>query len=105
MGKENVLKEDVQLVHEVLSGDDEAFTTLIRKYQRGVCALAWRWVKDFQVAEEIMQEAFVRAYERLAKLKDPQNFAEWLYDTTNQLCYAWLRKNKSTIPSLKKFSV
>ena len=89
-----MVEDDVQLIYKVLSGDDEAFTTLVRKHQKGVHALAWRRVGDFHFAEEITQDAFLRAYKHLSKLKDPKQFSGWLYVITNQLCNTWLRQNK-----------
>ena len=96
-----MIEDDVQLIYKVLSGDDEAFTTLVRKHQKSVHALAWRRVGDFHFAEEIMQDAFLRAYKHLPKLKDPKQFSGWLYVITNQLCNTWLRKNKPEVKSLE----
>ena len=48
-----MIEEDVQLIHRILSGDDAAFTALVRKYQKSVHALAWRKIGDFHHAEEI----------------------------------------------------
>ena len=84
-----------------LAGDDEAFTTLVRKHQKAVHALAWRKVGDFHAAEEIMQDVFLRVYKHLPKLKDPSQFSGWLYVITNRLCKTWLRKNKSLMESLE----
>ena len=89
-----MVEDDVQLIYKVLSGDDEAFTALVRKHQKSVHALAWRRVGDFHFAEEITQDVFLRAYKHLPKLKDPKLFCGWLYVITNQLCNTWLRKNK-----------
>ena len=100
-----MVEDDVQLIHKVLSGDDEAFTTLVRKHQKSVHALAWRKVGDFHAAEEIMQDVFLRVYKHLPKLKDPKRFSGWLYTTTNQLCKTWLQKNKPTITSLEDVPV
>ena len=65
-------KDDVQLVRKILSGDDEAFNTLVRKYQKSVHALAWRKVGDFHFAEEITQDVFLQVYKSLPTLKDPR---------------------------------
>ena len=54
--------EDAQLVHGVLAGDEGAFTTLVRKYQKSVHALAWRKVGDFHIAEELTQDTFLKVY-------------------------------------------
>ncbi len=94
-------RDDVQLIRKVLLGDNEAFSALVRKYQKGVHALAWRKVKDFHFAEEITQDVFLRVYERLASLNDPHQFAGWLYVITDRLCVDWLRKRKLKTQSLE----
>ena len=91
------MENDAQLIHKVLSGDDDAFTALVRKHQKSVHALAWRRIGDFHFAEEIAQDAFLRAYKGLPKLKNPSQFSGWLYVITNRLCNSWLKKNKSII--------
>ena len=99
------MESDVQLIYKVLSGDDEAFTALVRKHQKSVHALAWRRIGDFHFAEEIAQDTFLRAYKALPKLKDPRLFSGWLYVITNQLCNTWLEKNKSIIESVEDIPV
>ena len=91
------MENDAQLIHRVLSGDDEAFTALVRKHQKSAHALAWRRIGDFHFAEEIVQDAFLRVYKGLPKLKNPNQFPGWLYVITNRLCNSWLEKNKSLI--------
>ena len=100
-----MVEDDIQLIHKVLSGDNEAFTTLVRKHQKRVHALAWRRVGDFHFAEEITQDVFLRIYKHLSKLKDPRQFSGWVYVTTNRLCNTWLKKNKSAMKSLEDVSV
>ena len=98
-------KDDVQLIYRVLSGDDEAFGTLVQKYQKSVHALAWRKIGDFHFAEEITQDAFLQAYEKLRTLKELNQFAGWLYVITNNLCTDWLRKQKPAPQPLGDASV
>ena len=98
-------KDDVQLIHNILSGDDEAFSTLVQKYQKSVHALAWRKIGDFHYAEEITQDTFLQAYEKLPTLKNPHQFAGWLYVITNNLCTDWLRKKRPAMQSLGDASV
>ena len=100
-----MVEDDVQLIHRVLSGDDEAFTALIRKHQKSVHALAWRRVGDFHFAEEITQDVFLRIYKHLSKLKNPNQFSGWLYVATNRLCNTWLKKNKSVMQPLEDIPV
>ena len=98
-------KDDVQLIHSTLSGDDEAFSTLVQKYQKSVHALAWRKIGDFHYAEEIMQDTFLQAYKKLSTLKNPNQFAGWLYVIANRLCVDWQRKQKPAPQSLGDSSV
>ena len=98
-------RDDVQLICAVLDGDDAAFNTLVRKYQKSVHALTWRKIGDFHYAEEITQDTFLQAYEKLSTLKNPNLFAGWLYVIADRLCIAWLRKKKPTMQSLEQMSV
>lgn len=85
---------DAKLIQRVLSGDDTAFSTLVRKYQKPVHALVWRKIGDFHIAEDITQDTFLKAYQKLATLKDPQSFAGWLYVIATNHCKTWLRKKR-----------
>ena len=93
--------DDAQLIQHVLAGDDTAFSVLVRKYQKPVHALAWRKVGDFHVAEEITQDTFLKAYQKLAMLKEPQRFLSWLYVIATNHCKAWLRKKRLRTESLE----
>ncbi|RKU22704.1 hypothetical protein C6503_03875 [Candidatus Poribacteria bacterium] len=93
--------DDAQLIQRVLAGDDAAFSTLVKKYQKPVHALAWRKVGDFHIAEEITQDTFLKAYQKLAMLKEPQRFLSWLYVIATNLCKAWLRKKRLRTQSLE----
>ncbi len=96
--------EDAQLVNRFLSGDENAFTTLLKKYQKSVHALAWRKVGDFHIAEELTQDAFLKVYQKLGTLKNPNQFAGWLYVITDRLCIDWHRKQSPSIESLETIS-
>ena len=98
-------KDDVQLIHSTLSGNDEAFGALVQRYQKSVHALAWRKIGDFHYAEEITQDTFLQAYEKLSTLKNRNQFAGWLYVITNNLCTDWLRRKKPAMQPLGDASV
>ena len=93
-------QSDAQLIQRVLQGDEDAFSPLVKKYQKGIHALAWRKIGDFHIAQEITQDAFLRAYRKLGALKNPNAFAGWLYVIVARLCLDWLRKNRIPIESL-----
>ncbi|MYC77767.1 sigma-70 family RNA polymerase sigma factor [Candidatus Poribacteria bacterium] len=96
--------EDAQLVNQFLTGDENAFTTLLKKYQKSVHALTWRKVGDFHIAEELTQDAFLKAYQKLATLKNPNQFAGWLYVIADRICIDWHRKQKPSMESLETTS-
>lgn len=95
---------DAQLVQRVLSGDDTAFSVLVRKYQKSVHALVWRKIGDFHIAEDITQDTFLQAYQKLSTLKKPQRFASWLYVIAANYCKMWLRKKHLPTPPLENIS-
>ena len=93
-------QSDAQLIQQVLQGNQEAFSPLVKKYQKGVHALAWRKVGDFHIAQEITQDAFLKAYRQLRTLKDRNAFSGWLYVIVARECLDWLRKNRIPTESL-----
>ncbi len=98
-------EDDVQLIRKILSGDDDAFNTLVQKYGKSIHALVWRKIGDFHYAEEITQDTFLQVYEKLPTLKDPNQFAGWLYVIANRLCIAWIRRQRPAMQPLDDTSV
>ena len=86
--------EDAELIQRTLAGDDSAFSELVEKYQKQIHALAWRKIGDFHTAEDITQDTFLKAYQRLHALKEPQRFSGWLYVIATRRCLAWFRKKR-----------
>ena len=86
--------DDVAIIRQVLAGDEAAFAELVNKYQKPVHTLAWRKIGDFHIAEDITQDTFLKVYQRLSTLKDPNQFSGWLYVITANLCATWLRKKR-----------
>jgi len=99
-----MVENDAQLIQRTLAGDEAAFTALVRKYQKGVHALAWRKVGDFHIAEEITQDTFLQAHKKLTTLQNPNQFAGWLYVITNRMCIRWFKNKKPAMLSLEKIS-
>ena len=86
--------DDVAIIRRVLAGDETAFAELVNKYQKPVHALAWRKIGDFHIAEDITQDTFLKVYQRLHTLKEPNQFSGWIYVITANLCATWLRKKR-----------
>ena len=93
-------QNDAELIQRSLQEDQDAFASLVNKYQKGVHALAWRKIGDFHIAQEITQDAFLKAYQNLGDLKNHNLFAGWLYVIAARLCYDWRQKNAMPIEFL-----
>ena len=85
---------DTELIQRTLAGDESAFGFLVDKYKGSVHALAYRKLGDFHTAEEITQDTFLKAYQKLSTLKDPVRFPGWLYVIAARCCISWLRQNR-----------
>ena len=97
--------DDVALIQRILTGDENAFASLVRKYQRQVHAFARRKIGDFQIAEDITQETFLQVYQKLETLEDPTLFSKWIYAIVNHLCIAWFRKNRLQTEPLEEICI
>lgn len=93
-------ENDVQLIHDTLSGNDTAFSALVEKYQKSVHALIWRKTADYHYAEEITQDTFLQAYQKLYTLQNPYSFAPWLYRIATRQCLKFQRKKRIQTQSL-----
>lgn len=92
--------EDSDLIQQTLDGDEQAFTTLVNKYQKQVHALAWQKIGDYHIAQEITQDVFMTAYQKIPTFTHYRQFAGWLYVVTNRKCIAWHRKKKLDTQSI-----
>ena len=85
---------DAELIHQTLNGNPEAFGRLVQRYQTAVYGFAFHLIGNFADAEDITQEAFIIAYEKLPQLIEPDKFATWLRRITANLCKMRLRGKK-----------
>jgi RNA polymerase sigma-70 factor (ECF subfamily) len=76
--REKTEETDRDLVVRVLEGDQEAFESIVRNYQRRVYAVTLRMTRQHQVADDITQETFVRAYTQLHRFELGRPLAPWL---------------------------
>ena len=72
-------ESDKQLVLRVQKGDKQAFDLLVLKYQYKVQALVGRFVRDSHEAQDVSQEAFIKAYRALGNFRGDSQFYTWLY--------------------------
>lgn len=72
-------EQDQQLVERVQRGDKRAFDLLVMKYQHRILGLIVRFVHDIHEAQDVAQEAFIKAYRALGSFRGESAFYTWLY--------------------------
>jgi RNA polymerase sigma-70 factor (ECF subfamily) len=87
-------RPDAALVSDALAGDREAFCALVRKYQDYAYGVAVGVLSDFDLAQDVVQEAFLSAHRDLTKLRDPARFAGWLAGIVRHTAHRALREMK-----------
>lgn len=91
---------DLILVERVQSGDQEAFGLLVRKYQRKLLRLVMRLVRDPAEAEDVTQEAFIKAYRALPNFRGESAFYTWLYRIGVNTAKNWLVSHGRRMPTV-----
>ena len=85
---------DAGLVELVLRGDQNVFAVLVERYKDAVQNLAYRMLGNATEAEDVTQEAFVRAYTQLATYKPAHKFSTWLLSIASHLSIDQLRRRR-----------
>ena len=93
---------DSILINQAKSGDDQAYDKLLNKYRNSVYNLVYRMVRDIQEAEDLTQEAFIKAFNSLAQFNEEYAFSTWLYKIATNNCIDFFRKRKLQTLSLDK---
>ena len=96
--------DDAKWIERILAGDEDAFTALVKKYEKQIHTFVWKRVRDYHVAEEITQDTFLKAYEKLGTLRDPNRFSGWLYMIATRCSLTWLGEKKIPMQSLEAMS-
>lgn len=85
---------DATLVLGALKGDRSAFAELYDRRARYIRAVCYDETRNLDVAADLTQEAFLRAWRGLAELREPQRFAPWLAGIVRQVCREWRRARR-----------
>jgi RNA polymerase sigma-70 factor (ECF subfamily) len=95
---------DARFVRQSMQGDKNAYGKLVCMHSRRAYAIAYSVISDFQTAQDITQEAFVRAYSKLGKLQSPEKFGPWMDVITRNLARRALQKRRRGKMSFTDFS-
>lgn len=85
---------DLELVDRTRQGDTEAFSELVRRHQQMTYNLAYRFMRDPALAEDMSQEAFLKAFRLLSGFRGDSSFSTWLYRVTSSVCLTELARRK-----------
>jgi RNA polymerase sigma-70 factor (ECF subfamily) len=83
-------KVDQLLVERVQKGDKRAFDLLIQKYQHRIVSLVSRYVSDHAEAQDVAQEAFIKAYRAIGRFRGDSAFYTWLYRIAINTAKNWI---------------
>ena len=72
------MQSDKTLVQKFQTGDRDAFTELVGRYQNYICSIAYSWTGDVGRSEDLAQQTFLTAWEKLDQLSDPSKLLPWL---------------------------
>lgn len=87
-------EQEIMAIRQVLSGDVNAFETIVKEYEKNVYNLALRMTGNPDDALDISQEAFLKAYNSLSSFRGDSKFSVWLYRIVSNLCLDFLRSKK-----------
>src|ERR1700724_1502337 len=90
-----IAESDAIAVERTLAGDREAFRVLVERHSQNVFRLAYRMTGNQHDAEEVVQEAFLRAYQKLEQFESRANFGTWVYRIAANYAIDRMRQRKS----------
>ncbi|HEX7218486.1 MAG TPA: sigma-70 family RNA polymerase sigma factor, partial [Burkholderiales bacterium] len=88
---------DAELVRLAQQGDERAFQALVVKYQRRIARHVARYVRRASDVEEVVQDAFIRAYRGLASFRGDAAFYSWLYRIATNAALSFLKRNADEV--------
>ncbi len=87
-------EQELKLIRRVQAGDAEAFEKLMLAHEKAVFNLALRMTENREDAEDVSQEAFLKAYRSLSDFRGESKFSVWLYRIVSNVCLDFLRRKR-----------
>ena len=96
------MQTENEIISRVVSGNKSAFSELVEKHQNVLLRVAFRYMKDTELAEDVVQESFIKAYRKLDSFEGRSSFRSWMYQiTVNTAKNKLRRKNLETVDITK----
>lgn len=83
--------QELAIIREIRDGQPEHYRFLVERYHRGLVQHLYNLVHDGQTAEDVAQEAFIRAYDKLAQYNETYAFSTWLYKIADNIALRHLQ--------------
>ena len=91
--------KEVELIERCRGGQERAFREIVERYQRRTYWIAHNMLNNYQIAQDVSQEAFIRVFRNLHRFDTKKNFYTWLYQIVVNLCIDHLRKRSHGRPA------
>jgi RNA polymerase sigma-70 factor, ECF subfamily len=86
--------DEKEIIRQILSGDEEKYRLLLDRYQPGLVRHCFVMSGDYEIAQDLTQEASIKAYFKLKNYQEKYRFSTWLYKIATNLCLDYLRKKR-----------
>lgn len=95
-------EQDIAIIQAVLQGRQSAYAILVERYKQYVFSLALKYVPERELAEELAQDVFVKAYRSLASYRGESKFSTWLYTIVHTTCLSHMRKKGNLLKAVEE---
>lgn len=90
------MREDINLVREVLNGNIDSLNILIAKYEKAIYRFVYNIINDKEASQDITQEVFITMYNKLYTYRQDSKFSNWIFKIARNKCIDYMRKYKRT---------
>ena len=92
------MQTESDIIQQCRDGNKEAFRWLVQQHQRLVFSLALKMLADEEEAKDVVQETFIRVWQRISDYDPQKSFTTWLYTIASRLCLDRLKQIRRTLP-------
>src|SRR6476620_8002314 len=92
---------DVELIAKAISGREDGFEELVRRYQRPIVNYVYRMLNDYEASLDVSQEVFIKVYNSLARYSSEYKFSTWLYRIAHNAAIDHMRRNSVSPQSIE----
>ncbi len=92
---------DVELIAKAISGREDGFEELVRRYQRPITNYVFRMLNDYDASLDVTQEVFIKVYNSLARYSSEYKFSTWLYRIAHNAAIDYIRRKSPNEQSIE----